>query len=104
MAILAIDARANQHRVRRYVEQRGRINGVFRTMMRSGENVRFQRVAEYLVDPFPSRDFGVAGDQIGKSAQAKARELEDDAAIVGIVHVLDVRREQFEGEIVGQAA
>ena len=72
VAVLAVDARADQDRVRGDVEQRRRMRRVLRAVMRRGEDVRFERAAEQLVDRLPARILGVARDQVGEAARRRA--------------------------------
>src|SRR5262245_480394 len=63
----------------------------------------FERAAEELVDGLPARVLGVACNKIREAPRAASRQLQDDAAVVRAVHVLDVRREELEIEFVGEA-
>src|ERR1700737_2886605 len=103
MAILTIDASADKHRMGRDVKQRCRMGRVLGSVVRGRENMGFERAAEELVDGLPAWILGITGNEVREAARATAGQLQDKATIVRAIHVLDMRREELEVELVGKA-
>ena len=56
------------------------------------------------MDRFPTRNFRVACNQIRETSRPAPGQLEDNAAIIRAIHIVDVRGEKFEVEFIRETA
>ena len=93
VTVLIVNTGTDQHRVRHHRQSHPRVRGVLRSVMRGCQHISAQRIVEQLDNPVPSGVLGVARDEISKSSWTNAFDLQHDAAVVRVVHVLNVWRE-----------
>src|SRR5437773_11945593 len=72
-------------------------------MMRRRHDVGRQRPAEESADRLPTVALRVTGYKVAKALRILTGDLRHNAAVVGGIHIFDVRREQFEGEVTPKA-